>query len=317
MKIDNLTKILLEKRGYLKSGPNKVSAVFGVSIEDAKAAINKAKELLEMPTAPTVSVIEQSEEELFKQFLAWKEGLGKEPVKESKPIKKNLPKPYKGNPNNVLVIGDLHEPFCLDGYLEHCRKIQEDLDCGTVIFIGDIIDSHYSSFHGTDPDGFGAGEELERAIAKIANWYQVFPEAKVCLGNHDLIIMRKAFAAGVSKKWIKGLDEVLETPDWEYDIEFEINGVLYTHGTGTSGDKAAYNKALNKRMSVVQGHLHTTANIQYNVSNKDIIFAMQIGCGIDDRAYAFSYAAGNTKKSIISCGVVLNGTLPILTPMKL
>ena len=22
----------------------------------------------------------------------------------------------------VLVIGDLHEPFCLDGYLEHCQE---------------------------------------------------------------------------------------------------------------------------------------------------------------------------------------------------
>ena len=25
--------------------------------------------------------------------------------------------------NRVLVIGDLHEPFCLDGYLEFCKKV--------------------------------------------------------------------------------------------------------------------------------------------------------------------------------------------------
>ena len=24
--------------------------------------------------------------------------------------------------SRILVIGDLHEPFCLDGYLEHCKE---------------------------------------------------------------------------------------------------------------------------------------------------------------------------------------------------
>ena len=24
--------------------------------------------------------------------------------------------------SRVLVIGDLHEPFCLDGYLDHCQR---------------------------------------------------------------------------------------------------------------------------------------------------------------------------------------------------
>ena len=23
--------------------------------------------------------------------------------------------------NRILVIGDLHEPFCLEGYLKHCK----------------------------------------------------------------------------------------------------------------------------------------------------------------------------------------------------
>jgi hypothetical protein len=29
---------------------------------------------------------------------------------------------------------------------------------GTVIFLGDIIDNHYSSYHESDPDGYSAGE---------------------------------------------------------------------------------------------------------------------------------------------------------------
>lgn len=221
--------------------------------------------------------------------------------------------PYEGgDPNNVLVIGDIHEPFCREGYLEHCRTVQENTNCGSVVFIGDVIDSHYSSFHPSDPDGYGAGEELDRAIDKLGEWHRVFPNAKVTLGNHDLIINRQAFKSGLSKRWIKGLDEVLGTPSWEYDTEFEINGVLYTHQLGSDLMKAA----VNRRQSIVAGHIHTKAGIDYNVSKKDILFAMQVGCGIDDTAYAFAYAKLNTKKSIISCGVVL-GELPIVIPMTL
>lgn len=228
-------------------------------------------------------------------------------------------KPFtKGDVNNILVIGDLHIPFERKGYLEHCRAVQEQFNCGTVLFIGDIVDNHYSSFHETNPDGASAGDELEYSVFRLKKWYEIFPKAMVTLGNHDQIIQRKAFTAGLSKRWIRGYAEVLGVPNWEFDLEFKINGVLYTHGTGTSGENAAYTKALNRRLSIVQGHLHTVANIKWNVSETDKIFAMQVGCGIDDKAYAFSYAAGISKKSIISCGVVLNkGKLPIVLPMEL
>ena len=72
------------------------------------------------------------------------------------------------NSSNVLVIGDLHEPFCLDGYLDFCKHIYETQKCNKVVFIGDVIDNHYSSYHETDADGYGGGEELEIAISKIA-----------------------------------------------------------------------------------------------------------------------------------------------------
>lgn len=227
--------------------------------------------------------------------------------------------PFRGgNPNNVLVIGDLHAPFTRDGYLEHCRKTQEQFNCGTVVLIGDVIDNHFSSFHTTDADGLSAKDELNLAIEDIQNWYKLFPVAKVCIGNHDAIITRKAFEAGISNRWIKQYSEVLGTPGWDFDMEHEVHGVIYYHGTGSSGDKAALNRAMNLRMSVVQGHIHTVAGVSFNASKKDLIFGMQVGCGIDDTSYALAYAQSNIKKSIISCGVVLNsGTLPIVVPMSL
>ena len=60
----------------------------------------------------------------------------------------------------VLVIGDLHEPFCLDGYLDFCKETYANYNCNKVIYIGDIIDAHGWSYHEHDPDGMSAGDEL-------------------------------------------------------------------------------------------------------------------------------------------------------------
>lgn len=219
---------------------------------------------------------------------------------------------------NILIIGDTHYPFERDGYLEHCLKIQRDYNLGTIIHIGDVVDNAYSSFHETNPDGHSAGDELSYAVEKLKSMHKAFPKAKVCLGNHDLIINRKAFSAGLSKRWVKGMDEVLEVPGWSFDIEHVVHGVMFTHGTGTSGQNAAYNRALNLRMPVVQGHLHSECNLRYNVSKNDIIYGMQVGCGVDDRKYAFDYAKANPRKFIIAAGAILNkGKLPMLLPMEL
>ena len=114
------------------------------------------------------------------------------------------------------------------------------------------------------------------------------------------------------------MSEMLGAPGWDFELEHIIDDVLYVHGTGTSGQNAAYNVAMNRRMSVVQGHLHSESNIRYNVSQKDIIFGAQVGCGVDDRKYAFDYAKANPRKFIVSNLTVLNnGKLPILHPMIL
>ena len=149
----------------------------------------------------------------------------------------------------MLCVGDLHEPFCLDGYLEHCVNAYHTYECNTVVFLGDLIDNHFSSFHTADPDGYGAGEELDRAIDKIQKWYKIFNNktvprgVSVCIGNHDAIVRRKCFEVGVSKKWVRDYNEVLRVREWNFKEVHKIDGVIYTHGTGSSGRNAAVNKA--------------------------------------------------------------------------
>ena len=77
----------------------------------------------------------------------------------------------------VLVVGDIHAPFELEGYLEFCQETYAKYNCNQVVFIGDIIDNHYSSYHETDPNGMGGGEELSYAIDDVKRWADAFPVA--------------------------------------------------------------------------------------------------------------------------------------------
>lgn len=214
--------------------------------------------------------------------------------------------------NRVLVVGDIHEPFCLEGYLDFCKDMYAKHNCNKVIFIGDIIDNHYSSYHETDADGLGGGAELDLAINKLAKWYQAFPDAEVIIGNHDRIIMRKAQTSAVPKKWIKDFKDVLEVPNWRFKERFVLDGVQYVHGeAGTAKAKCRADM-----MSTVQGHLHTQAYTEWFVGANFKIFGMQVGCGIDHEAYALAYAKAG-KKPAIGCGIIIDGKTAINELMEL
>jgi len=204
--------------------------------------------------------------------------------------------------NRVLVIGDLHEPFCLDGYLEFCQETYAKYNCNTVIQIGDLTDNHYSSYHETDADGLGGLDELELAISKIAKWYEAFPDVTVLYGNHDLIIMRKAQTSNLPSKWIKNYKDVLEVPNWNFTEEYILDDVMYIHGIGSK----SHIRARKNFMSTVQGHHHTDCYTQWFVGKKEKFFGMQTGVGVDDSSYAMAYGKW-FPKSAIGCGIVIGG----------
>jgi predicted phosphodiesterase len=211
----------------------------------------------------------------------------------------------------ILVIGDIHAPFTLPQYLDFCKDMYARHNCNQVIFIGDIIDNHYASFHTTDPDGMGGGDELDLAIKHVKKWKKAFPVADVCIGNHDRIIMRKAFDSQIPSRWIKSYNEVLGTK-WNWVEQIVYDGVQYVHGEGGT----ARTKCKNDMMSTVQGHIHTQAYTEWSVGKNFKIFGMQVGCGIDSKSYAAAYAK-NFKKQAIGCGVVIGGHTAINCMMDL
>lgn len=208
--------------------------------------------------------------------------------------------------SRVLVIGDLHAPFDLDGYFDHCVDVYNKYNCNKVVFIGDVIDNHYSSYHETDANGMGGAQELDLAINRLRKWYKAFPKAYVTIGNHDRIIMRKAQTSAVPARWIKNYKDVLETPKWEFVTSVDIDEVHYVHGEGGT----ARTKAKNDLRSTVQGHLHTQAYTEYFVGANTRIFGCQVGCGIDHESYAMAYAKSG-KKPAIGCAVIIGGRTAI------
>lgn len=306
-KIAEIVNFFTANPGYLKWGKQKLASKLKVDMND----IIEAKKIILKPEIEETMEVSEKEYAEFCKYLESKEMGGSVEEPKSK-----LPKPFKGgDPGNVLVIGDLHEPFSLEGYLEFCREQQEKFNCGTVIVIGDIVDGASWNFHEKNPDSDGQADEINKAIVGLADWYKVFPEARVTMGNHDLLIARKVKAIGLSERFMKPFNEIWNAPkEWEFGYEFIINNVRYIHGTRGN----AFTIAKESRMSTVQGHLHSQSFVQWSVSEKDRIFGVQTGCGIDYKNKAFEYSKPFPKKPVIGCAVILDkGTTPISLTMEL
>ena len=312
MNKNEIKSFLRQKRGYLKFGKNALAQQLGIKDANLCAqAIREVKDELNnyipgitmLPQNSPFNTSQLNRNDVFKNAFF---DIGNYEKKTVEIFKKAL-KVKK----NVLVIGDLHLPFTLEGYLEHCIKVYKKYNCDTVVFIGDILDLHFTSYHETSTEGYGATQEHDLSVEMLRKWYKAFPKAYVTIGNHDALIYRKAMSAGISKRWIQNYSQVLGTPGWEWVTDVVIDDVLYTHGTTN-----AYTKAKQNLMSTVQGHLHSQAGIQFYVGAKSRIFGFQTGCGVDMKSYAMEYGK-NFPKPVISCGVVIEGLHPYLEVMDL
>ena len=165
MTLEEIKDFLRRKNGYIKFGAFKLSTILDADEDLCYRALGEIrKEFKNKPIK--INDIHYSEnlgktftnQDVFKNAFE----LSKRGIFPRDSFKENIKKFKTGK--NVLVIGDLHLPFTLKGYLEHCIETYYKHNCNEVVFIGDIIDNHASSYHETDPDGHSAGQELKLAI---------------------------------------------------------------------------------------------------------------------------------------------------------
>lgn len=218
----------------------------------------------------------------------------------------------------VGIIADTHEPFTHKEYRNFCYETFNKFKATKIVHIGDEVDNHALSYHEHDPNGHGPKREAELAQLAMNKWYKTFPDVTVIVGNHSALPYRKATTMGIPSKFIKAYEEIWEAPKgWKWVMDTEIDHVKYTHGTGVSGQNGAINLAIRSRQSVVLGHLHAFGGVNYHASNNDLIFGMNVGCGVDVHSYAFEYGKNFVNKPTLGCGIVINGQNALFIPMKL
>lgn len=215
----------------------------------------------------------------------------------------------EGPLGNVLVIGDTHIPYEHPGYLSFVKSVQVAYSCQRVVHIGDVTDNHAISYHESDPDLAGAGDEYKTALQHLRKWYRAFPAVKVCIGNHDALPARKGTTGGLPARFIRTMREIWEAPKgWDFAPEHLIDGVMFTHvpigGNTLTGQLRGAERSMT---SLVTGHMHTVAGVAYSAGLRATVFAMATGCGIDRHSPAFAYAQHSKFKPTIGCGVVFEG----------
>lgn len=207
----------------------------------------------------------------------------------------------------VLVVGDLHCPAVHPRYLGFVKKIQKKYSTDRTVFIGDVVDHAAISFHKKHPENPAAMDEYRQAMTELKKWIKAFPEATVTIGNHDERVARLAADAGIPDHYLRTYNDVYGTPNWNWVPSIDIDGVHYYHGIGASGLYPSFNSAKMRLQSVVMGHYHSVASINWICGPTSRLFGMNVGSGIDREHPAMKYGSAYLKKPILSCGVVIDG----------
>jgi hypothetical protein len=219
--------------------------------------------------------------------------------------------------HNVLVISDTQIPFQHQDYIAFLKTVERKYDCDQIVHIGDEVDFHALGDWDHDPDGYSAGDELALAQKELKRLYKAFPNVMACTSNHTARPFRKAFKHGIPKAFLRDYAEFLQAPrGWSWQDSWEIDGVRYEHGEGFSGRDGAIKSAQGNMQSTVIGHIHAFAGIAWNANPKHLFFGFNVGCLIDDEAYAFRYNKKQKNRPIVGCGVVQKG-IPLFVPMQL
>ena len=216
----------------------------------------------------------------------------------------------------VGSIGDQHHPFCHKHYLEFVKDTGRRYGVTRWVNQGDELDNCALSDYDSDPDGMSAGDEYAEAMKSIQPWYKAFPKMDILESNHGLRPFKRAKKSSTPRAFIREYHEFMKSPPgWVWHPRLVINHALYIHGEPHNGQMAAINAAKANRSSVIIGHVHSFGGVNYSRNFKDEIFALNSGCGIDEKAYAFHYAKDMPQRPTLGMGIIIDGREALFIPM--
>lgn len=217
----------------------------------------------------------------------------------------------------ILAVPDIQAPFQHIDTLDFLEAVKKHYKPDVHVNMGDEVDFHALSDYTPDPDGYSAGHEFEKALEFLRCYYELFPKAQVCISNHTIRPLKRAFKHGIPKAFLRTFSEFLEAPrGWEWAEKIEIDGIIFEHGESFGGVRAPMKHALANMKSTVIGHHHSIAGVEYFANGEKLIFGMGTGCLIDVTSYAFKYGSKIKTKPILGVGIIIDG-IPRFVPMLL
>ena len=222
--------------------------------------------------------------------------------------------------SRILVISDMHTPFQHPKTLEFLAALKLRYSPTFVVCVGDEADKAGLSYHEKSTSLPSAEDELKLAQMYLKEVEKIFPQMTLLHSNHGSLAFRKAATAGIPNAYMKSYKDVYGVGDgWKWVDHLCIdlpNGlpVHFTHGRATDVTKVGKVHG----MCVVQGHHHSLSKVEwwapFGITGKDQkrLWAMQLGCLIDDYSAAFNYNKGQMLSPLINCGIIINGKPEII-----
>ena len=224
----------------------------------------------------------------------------------------------QGN-ERVLVIADTHCPAMHEGYIDFLISIFHKHKCTRVVHIGDLVDWNAISFHEKDPTMPSAADEFVAASRQVRALHRAFPEVDYLIGNHSALPERKAQSVGLPPEVILNFKTLWGLDGWNIHPRFTdlvIDNVIYRHGDKEKGGQmSALKNAQAQFKSLVMGHLHAQAGINYHANQDGVVFGMNVGCGVDHSHPAMNYGRIYAARPVLGCGVVYSPKLAFFEPM--
>lgn len=205
-------------------------------------------------------------------------------------------------------------------YPDFLKKVADEYQPDHVVHIGDLVDWNSISYHPKSPSLANPDAEFKKAKRQVKKLYEVFPDCDWLIGNHDALPRRRSLdallpnACLVEENYLWGVD------NWEVYPRFHdlvLDNVIYRHGDkGKGGQRnASFLNAQQEHMSVVQGHHHSQAGVEYMTNLQHRIFGMQVGSGTQNNHPNLAYSRIYSKKGVLGCGTVTDGKVAQFIPM--
>ena len=215
----------------------------------------------------------------------------------------------KQKKQTILLIGDTHIPYHKKDLFDFYELVKKTYKPTEVIHMGDLIDNHAISYHESSAELRSAGDELNKSIIYIEWLAEIFPKMDILQGNHDKLPIRKARTAGLPSRYIKNNHDVFNMPktwNWVNEKYLDMSDgrkLWLRHQFCTN----PIYMALKHNVCVAQGHYHTKSELDWVMNKKRNVWALTVGCGIDDESLAYEYNKLDKDRPQLSVVVITNG----------